>query len=147
MQDQRCFLNQRRRSPFFDLIQTERLIAGIRTTLRTLPRLATAIATGGSLSTLLSAVHDREGRRSRLHGEQAALDGVSFAQFDANRVEQELRTYLTEWPSLAQQHHAQTNRSFGHYFRVVFASGGRSWEAKSAIALRERRQLASFSIG
>lgn len=75
-----------------------------------LAQLATAIATGGSLSTLLSAVHDREGRRTRLHAELAALDGVPFAQLDATRMEEELRSYLTDWPSLAQHHHAQTRQ-------------------------------------
>jgi hypothetical protein len=75
-----------------------------------LARLATALATGGSLSTLLSAVHDREERRMRLHAELAALDGVPFAQFDAVTMEHELRSYLVGWPSRAQQHRAQTRQ-------------------------------------
>jgi len=75
-----------------------------------LARLATAIATGGSLSALLSAFHDREERRTRLHAELAALDGVPFSHFDAVMMEHELRSYLVDWPSLAQRHRAQTRQ-------------------------------------
>jgi iron-sulfur cluster repair protein YtfE (RIC family) len=75
-----------------------------------LARLATAIAIGGSLSALLSAVHDREERLTRLQEELAALDGVPFAQFDAVTMEHESRSYLADWPSLAQRYHAQTRQ-------------------------------------
>jgi Recombinase zinc beta ribbon domain len=75
-----------------------------------LARLAPAIATGGSMPTLLSAVHDREERRTRLHAQLATLDGVPFARFDAVTMKQELRSYLADWPSLAQRHHAQTRQ-------------------------------------
>lgn len=75
-----------------------------------LTRLATAIAIGGSLSALLSEVHDREERLTRLQAELAALDGVPFAQFDAVTMEHESRSYLADWPSLAQRHHAQTRQ-------------------------------------
>jgi len=75
-----------------------------------LARLATAIATGGSLSALLSAFHDREERRIRLNTELAALDGVPFSHFDAVTMENELRSYLVDWPSLAQRHRAQTRQ-------------------------------------
>jgi hypothetical protein len=54
--------------------------------------------------------HDREERRTRLHAELAAPDGVPFAQFDALTMEHELRSYLLDWPSLAQLHHAQTRQ-------------------------------------
>ena len=75
-----------------------------------LARLATAIASGGSMATLLSAVHEREERRTRLHAELAALDGIPFARFDAATMEHELRSYLEDWPSLAHRHHAQTRQ-------------------------------------
>lgn len=75
-----------------------------------LSRLATAIATGGSMHALLSAVQDREERRIRIKAELAALDGVPFSQFDEARVRQELEIYLTHWPSFAQRHHAQTRQ-------------------------------------
>lgn len=75
-----------------------------------LARLATAIATGGSMAALLSAIHDREERRTSLHAELAAIDGIPFVPFDADRVEEELRSYLADWPSLAQQHPAQTRQ-------------------------------------
>ncbi|MEO7862838.1 MAG: recombinase family protein [Nitrospirales bacterium] len=56
-----------------------------------LARLATALATGGPLSTLLSALHDREERRTQLHAELAALEGRPSTQFDPATVEHELR--------------------------------------------------------
>ena len=59
---------------------------------------------------LLVAVHEREERRTRLQAELAALDGLSFAQFDAPAMEHELRSYLADWPSLAQRHPAQTRQ-------------------------------------
>ena len=59
---------------------------------------------------LLSAVHDREEPRTRLQAELATLNGVPFAQFDAVTVEHELRSYLVDWPTLAQRHHAQTRQ-------------------------------------
>ena len=77
-----------------------------------LAQLATAIASGGALSTLLSAVHDREERRTRLQRELVTLDGLTFTQFDAVHVEEELRSYLADWPSLAQRHPAQTRQVF-----------------------------------
>ena len=68
------------------------------------------MATGGSLSALLSAFHDREERRIRLNTELAALDGVPFSHSDAVTMEHELRSYLVDWPSLAQRHRAQTRQ-------------------------------------
>ncbi|HSN03985.1 MAG TPA: hypothetical protein VLS44_03320, partial [Nitrospira sp.] len=59
---------------------------------------------------LLSAVHDREERRTRLRAELVTLDGQPFAQFDAVRMKEELRSYLADWPSLAQRHPAQTRQ-------------------------------------
>ena len=56
-----------------------------------LAQFATAIASGGALSTLLSAVHDREEQRTRLQTELVTLDGLTFTQFDAVRVEEELQ--------------------------------------------------------
>ena len=75
-----------------------------------LARLATAIATGGPLSTLLLAVHDREERRTQLHAELVALKGIPFTHFDAAMMEHELRSYLEDWPVLASRHYAQTRQ-------------------------------------
>ena len=75
-----------------------------------LARLTTAIASGGSLPTLVSAIQEREERRTRLQADLAALDGLTLTAFDAARVEEELRSYLADWLSLAQQHHAQTRQ-------------------------------------
>ena len=46
----------------------------------------------------------------RLQTELVTLDGLTFTQFDAVRVEEELRSYLTDWPSLAQRHPVQTRQ-------------------------------------
>ena len=55
-----------------------------------LARLTTAIATGGSLDTLLSAMKDREDRQKRLRVELTTLDGPSFDEIGHDRVKDEL---------------------------------------------------------
>ena len=112
-----------------------------------LARLATAIATGGSLSTLLSAVHDREERRMRLHAELAALDGVPFAQFDAVTMEHELRSYLVGWPSRANSTARRHGRSFGSSSPAAFGSGARSRARRSTTTSKERLRSVGFSVG
>jgi hypothetical protein len=97
-----------------------------------LARLATAIAAGGSMSALLSAVHDREERRTRLHAELAALDGIPFAHIDAVTMEKELRSYLADWPSFAQRHPAQTRQ----ILRKVLPRRIRVW--REVVALEKR---------
>ena len=59
---------------------------------------------------MLSAAHDREERRTFLQADLAVLDGISCVPFDAERMEEELRSYLSDWPSLAQQHPTQTRQ-------------------------------------
>lgn len=97
-----------------------------------LARLATAIAAGGSMSTLLSAVHDREERRSRLLAELAGLDGIPFTHVDAATMEQELRSYLVDWPALAQWHPAQTRQML----RKLLPSRIRVWREVSGTEKR-----------
>ena len=75
-----------------------------------LGRFTTAIATGGALQTLLAAVQERESRRTHVQAELAVLDGLTDAPFDAERTEDELRSYLKEWTGLAQRHPAQTRQ-------------------------------------
>jgi hypothetical protein len=67
-----------------------------------LARLTMAIAGGGPLATLLAAVKDREGRRSHLLAELASIEAAGLAEFDPAAIEQELRSYLADWPRVAQ---------------------------------------------
>lgn len=75
-----------------------------------LAQLATAIATGGPLPTLLSAMQIREDRRTRLHAELATLEGLTAEPVNLTTMEHELRAYLGDWLSLAPQHPAQTRQ-------------------------------------
>lgn len=77
---------------------------------RSLPNSATAIATGGPLPTLLSAMQIREDRRTRLHAELATLEGLTAEPVNLTTMEHELRAYLGDWLSLAPQHPAQTRQ-------------------------------------
>lgn len=75
-----------------------------------LDRLAHAVAEGGRLATLLDGIKKHEDQRLRLCTELAMLDGLTNTPFDPARVEHELRSYLTDWPSLAQAHPAQARQ-------------------------------------
>jgi site-specific DNA recombinase len=75
-----------------------------------LARLATAIAAGGPLPAFLAAVHDREEQRTKLQAELAMLDGLMLTPLDPARMEEELRSYLADWPMLTQRHPAQTRQ-------------------------------------
>ncbi len=75
-----------------------------------LARLAHAVAEGGTLSTLLSEIKKYEDQRTRLCTELAMLDSLTTTPFDPVAVEQELRSYLRDWPSLAQAHPAQARQ-------------------------------------
>ena len=77
-----------------------------------LARLTAAVATGGTLSTLLAALKEREERRTRLHAELALLDGPPLSDLDPIRLEQQLRGFLDNWPALAlrDNNHAITRQ-------------------------------------
>ena len=75
-----------------------------------LDRLAHAVAEGGTLSTLLSAIREHEDQRTRLCTELAMLDSLTLTSFDPVVVEHELRSYLKDWPSLAQAHPARARQ-------------------------------------
>lgn len=75
-----------------------------------LNRFTQAIAAGGSVPTIMSAIQDRETRRVKVQAELALLDGTPIGQFDAGQVEQELRGYLKDWSSLTSRHPAQTRQ-------------------------------------
>lgn len=59
---------------------------------------------------MVSALQDRENRRTRLQAELVALDGTAHNTFEPEVVEQELRGYLADWSGLAQRHPAQTRQ-------------------------------------
>jgi site-specific DNA recombinase len=102
---------QLRPEPGYDLnTHREELQKDLKQVQAELARLATAIASGGSLTALLSAVQDRENRRTRLQAKLAALDGTTLNTFDPEAVERELRGYLVDWSGLAQRHPAQTRQ-------------------------------------
>ena len=75
-----------------------------------LDRLAHAVAEGERLSTLLSEIRKHEDQRTRLCTELAMLDSLTMTPFNPAKIEHELRSYLTNWPSLAQAHPAQTRQ-------------------------------------
>lgn len=75
-----------------------------------LARFAQAIAAGGSLPTLMSAIQEREARLQKVRAELALLDGRPDNGFNAGQIEQELRGYLRDWSGLATRHPAQTRQ-------------------------------------
>ena len=68
------------------------------------------MAEGGTLSTLLSEIRKYEDQRTRLCTELTMLDSRSNTPFDPALIEEELWSYLADWPSLAQAHLAQTRQ-------------------------------------
>lgn len=75
-----------------------------------LARFTQAIATGGSLPTIVSAIQEREARRQKMQAELAMLDGTPINRFDAGQIEQELRGYLRDWSGMATRHPAQSRQ-------------------------------------
>jgi site-specific DNA recombinase len=75
-----------------------------------LNRFTQAIAAGGWLPTIMSAIQEREARRVKVQAELALLDVTPIGQLDAGEIEQELRGYLKDWSSLTSRHPAQTRQ-------------------------------------
>lgn len=75
-----------------------------------LARFTQAIASGGSLPTIVSAIQEREARRQKVQTELALLDGTPINRFDAKQVEAELRRYLDDFIGLAIRHPAQSRQ-------------------------------------
>lgn len=88
----------------------EALLKELRGLETELNRFTQAIAAGGTLPTIMSAVQERETRRVKVQAELALLDGTPIGQFDAGQVEHELRGYLKDWSSLTSRHPAQTRQ-------------------------------------
>jgi site-specific DNA recombinase len=67
-------------------------------------RLATAIASGGELTALMTALHERERRRTQVRAELAALDRLAtHDETDTRRVLDQFRERLTDWQGLLRQ--------------------------------------------
>ena len=81
----------------------------------------------------------------RLQTELVTLDGLTFTQFDAVRVEEELRSYLTDWPSLAQRHPVQTRQMLRKSSPTAFWSGARFEATRSATTSKVRQRSVGFS--
>ncbi len=78
-----------------------RLRTEIRTVEQELERLTTALATGGDLPSVLSAIQEREHSHADLTERLRRLDQVrDFTAGDANRVERQLRARLSDWRGL-----------------------------------------------
>ena len=76
----------------------ERQLASTETELA---RLAAAVAGGGRLETLLTALRERERRREQLRAQLAALDAVRHvASLDLGRVRKNLGALLDDWRGL-----------------------------------------------
>lgn len=88
----------------------ESLLKELRGLETELDRFTQAIAAGGSVPTILSAIQEREIRRVKVRAELALLDGAPIGRFDAGQVEQELRGYLKDWSCLTSRHPAQTRQ-------------------------------------
>jgi hypothetical protein len=77
-----------------------------------LRRLTIAIATGGNIPVLISAVEDRERQRQRL---QADLDQLNIIEqssgLDARQIEQDLRGRLVDWKGLLRANVQQARQA------------------------------------
>jgi hypothetical protein len=66
-------------------------------------RLAAAIAAGGELAALMTALREREHRRNHLRAEVAALKAVRRGTVDIADVLGQLRDQLTDWQGMLRQ--------------------------------------------
>ena len=128
-----CDLTTRRSALQDELMQVDAELA----------RFTAAIACGGTLATLVAAMQDRETRRAHLHAELAALNALPSASFDTARVEEELRTYLADWPSLAGRHPAQTRQ----LLRKLLPRRIRVWRRDQAYHYEGEAAVGSFFSG
>jgi hypothetical protein len=77
-----------------------------------LTRLTEALGSGGHLPSIVAAITEREGQRSRTEQELAALGQVEQARgFDLPRVEQDLRAKLADWRGLLARNVGQARQA------------------------------------
>lgn len=73
-----------------------------------LGRLVAAVAEGGDIKALTTAIREREHRRDALERDLAVMDeACRVAPLDLRRVERELRGRLDDWRGLLRRHVAQ----------------------------------------
>jgi len=79
---------------------------------REIARYTDAIAQGGSLPSILAALHEREGRRQEIQAQLEHQDGLGLAvrAFDSKAVRRELRDLLTDWQGLLEGEPAQARQ-------------------------------------
>ena len=79
---------------------------------REIGRYTDAVAQGGSLPSILAALHEREGRRQDLLAQLEHQDGLGLAvrAFDQKAVRRELRELLTDWQGLLEGEPAQARQ-------------------------------------
>jgi recombinase-like zinc beta ribbon protein len=79
---------------------------------REIARYTDAIAHGGSLPSILAALHERERRRQELQAQLEHQDGLGLPvrAFDSKAVRRELRDLLTDWQGLLEGEPAQARQ-------------------------------------
>ena len=74
-------------------------------------RLTAAVTAGGELSTLVTAIKERESSREALRGELRSIDRAGkAATLDLKGVERELRAKLDEWKAVLRKHVPQARQ-------------------------------------
>lgn len=79
---------------------------------REIGRYTDAVAQGGSLPSILAALHERAGRRQEIMAQIEHQDGLGLAvrAFDSKAVRRELRDLLTDWQGLLEGEPAQARQ-------------------------------------
>jgi hypothetical protein len=79
---------------------------------REIARYTDAVAQGGSLPSILAALHEREGRRQELQAQLEHQDGLGRAvrAIDSKGVRRELRELLTDWQGVLEGEPAQARQ-------------------------------------
>lgn len=75
-----------------------------------LARFTQAIATGGSLPTIMSAIQEREARRVKVLAELSLLNSGPGKRFDLADTEQELKGYVSDWGNLTSRNLSATRQ-------------------------------------
>ena len=89
-----------------------------------LAHLTAAVAVGGPVSTLVSAIKAAEVQRGQIDDQLSGLDGrLQIASLDRERIERDLRKRLNDWRSLLRRHVPQARQILRKLLtdRVVFS--------------------------
>ena len=131
-----------RTSPATDGARREALEARISTLNSELSHLATAVAAGGDVSTLVAAIRVRENERAQHERELEALRRLGLTtSVDKVTLERDLRRRLGEWRALLRRHVPQARQIIKKLlaaplrFTPVTENGARYYEFTAQIAL------------